>query len=126
MSNFQERVKAWATHTFGIAILANKRERGFRFCEEALELVQAIGITKEEVLKLVDYVFSRPKGTVKEEVGGVGTTLASLCITHGLDMDETFEYELDYKCWPNAEKIRAKHARKVNKDEGSPLPGSDA
>jgi len=122
MSKFQDRVRAWAVHTFGIEILSNKRERGFRFCEESLELVQAVGITKEEVLQLVDYVYGRPIGTVKEEVGGVGTTLASLCVTHDIDMEGCFNHELDYKCWPKAEAIRAKHNSKVNKD--SSLPGS--
>lgn len=122
MSSFQERVRAWSVHTFGIEILSNKRERGFRFCEESLELSQAVGITKEEVLALVDYTFSRPIGKVSEEVGGVGTTLASLCGTHDIDMEYCFNHELDYKCWPNAEKIRVKHKSKVNKD--SSLPGS--
>lgn len=121
MSKFQDRVMAWMSHTFPLSVVMDIRERGFRFCEESLELVQALGLTKDEVLKLVDYVYGRPVGNIGEEVGGVGTTLASVCNTVGIRMDECFDNELDYKCWPNAAAIKLKHDSKTNK--ASPLPG---
>ncbi len=120
-SKFQDRVMVWLVYTFPMSVVNDKRERGFRFCEESLELSQAAGLTEKEVLKLVAYVFSRPIGKVGEEIGGVGTTLSSLCSTFGLDMEDCFNEELDYKCWPNAAAIKAKHDSKTNKS--SPLPG---
>ena len=121
MNNFQERVRRWGMHTFGLVVMRDRRERGFRFCEESLELVQAIGLSKEDVIKLVDYVYGRPIGNIKEEIGGVGTTLASVCTAHDIDMEDCFDNELDLKCWPNSAKIKAKHASKKNKS--SSLPG---
>ena len=121
MNKFQDRVLAWLSHTFPREVVIDKRERGFRFCEESLELVQSLGITRDEVLELVDYVYSRQVGSVKEEVGGVGITLASVCIASGVSMESCFDDELDYKCWPKAAAIKAKHESKTNK--ASSLPG---
>lgn len=39
--------------------------------EEALELVQSNGCTASEAHQLVDYVFGRPIGDRKEEIGAV-------------------------------------------------------
>lgn len=102
--------------------LYDKPQRNQRFIEEALELVQANGITKEECLQLVDYVYGRPAGEPKQEIGGVMTTLATLCFAYEFDMTECGEVELA-RCWENIDKIRAKQALKP---KNSPLPGADA
>lgn len=119
MRNYQERVIRWMQDTFGPAIAADKAERNFRFVEEALELAQACGCDREDVLKLVDYVYGRPVGEKGQEVGGVAVTLAALCTATGLDMEEAAEAELQ-RCWKNQDRIRAKHAAKPVR---SPLPG---
>ncbi len=83
MNSFQERVREWVVACFGLAIADDKVERSHRFLEEALELVQTCGVTRDDCLQLVDYVYSRPAGNLHQEVGGVMTTLASHCCAHG-------------------------------------------
>mgnify|MGYP001575296809 FL=1 len=107
------------TECFGSEIPNDKRERAFRFLEEALELVQAAGTTKEQALKLVDYVYGRPVGELPQEVGGVGVTLAAFCSAHGIDLLDA-QYQELRRCWNNIEKIRSKQAAK--RDMMGPLP----
>lgn len=119
MMNFQGAVHEWMLRCFGIEIAADKTERSHRFLEEALELVQAAGTSKEEALKLVDYVYGRPTGELHQEVGGTMVTLAALCQAQGMAMEICGEVELS-RCWEKIEKIRAKQAAKP---KFSPLPG---
>jgi hypothetical protein len=120
MSYLQERVDSWMFDCFGAAIAKDKRERNHRFLEEALELVQACGATREEALQLVDYVYGRPVGEQRQEVGGVMVTLAALCSASELDMDEEGHREVD-RIATRIHEIRAKQA---SKPKFSPLPGS--
>jgi len=62
MNVFQQRTRLWIEHCFGLEIANDKDERNHRFLEESLELVQSLGCTKEEALKIVDYVYGRPVG----------------------------------------------------------------
>lgn len=116
--SFLIRVGEWLLACFGGKIADDKTERSHRFAEESLELVQALGCTKEEVLKLVDYVFNRPLGEPSQEVGGVLVTLAALCRANKIDMNLAGETELK-RVWKNIDKIREKQA---NKPQFSPLP----
>lgn len=116
---FQFRVAAWLTHTFDPETCSNTRERNHRFLEESLELVQALGCTKTEVMQLVDYTFGRERGEPAQEVGGVLVCLAALCTAAGIIMDDAAEDELA-RVWTKVDKIRAKHAAKP---KFSPLPG---
>jgi hypothetical protein len=105
---------------FGSTISADKVERNHRFLEEALELVQALGCSREDCLQLVAYVYGRPVGEPSQEAGGVMVTLAALCLASGLDMDEAAETELA-RVWTKIDVIRAKQAAKPR---GSALPVS--
>lgn len=116
---FQERCDRWLVACFGEKIARDKIERNHRFLEESLELVQSCGCSREEAMQLVDYVFSRPVGDTKQEVGGVMNTLAALCISRDIDMMEAGHIEID-RCWTKVDKIRAKQAAKP---DFSPLPG---
>lgn len=116
---FQQQVHSWAVECFGGEIAFDKIQRNHRFLEEALELVQALDCTRSEAHQLVDYVFSRPAGDVVQEVGGVMTTLATLCTANDRDMENCGDIELR-RCWMNIERIRAKQAAKP---KHSPLPG---
>ncbi|WP_244494166.1 MULTISPECIES: hypothetical protein [unclassified Ensifer] len=118
---YQKRVGHWMHACFGNDIPYDAAERNFRFLEEALELAQSCGATAEDAGKLVDYVFNRPVGDPRQEVGGVEVTLAALCNAHGIDLDEAREAELN-RVWSKADQIRAKHESKP-KDIRSPLPG---
>ena len=78
---------------FGPIIAGDKVERNFRFLEESLELVQSLGCTKEDAHKLVEYVFNRPVGEPSQEVGGVSTTLAALCLANEINWEKAAEAE---------------------------------
>jgi hypothetical protein len=115
---FQSRVQPWLLICFGEMIASDVIERNHRFLEEALELVQSCGCTKDEAHQLVEYVYNRPSGEKSQEVGGVMVTLAALCLAQDLDMDESAETELK-RIWTKVEQIRAKQAAKP---KYSPLP----
>lgn len=116
---YQERIHEWMLECFGPAIAADLQERGYRFLEEALELVQVSNVSRTDAHKLVDYVYDREEGEPFQEVGGVLVCLASLCTARQLDMNECGEKELA-RVWSKIDAIRAKHASKPIK---SPLPG---
>jgi hypothetical protein len=120
-TTFQRDVYNWLTTCFGPQIANDKIERNYRFLEEALELVQSLGCTKEDAYKLVDYVFERPLGEPQQEVGGVMITIAALCIVNNINMYDAGNIELN-RVWEKIDKIKAKHDSKQIKS--SPLPGT--
>lgn len=115
---YQERVEAWLEACLPDSARRDQVERTFRFLEEALELAQANGCSREDALRLIDYVYGRPHGRPEEEVGGVMVTLAGLCSAVGIDMSEAGDRELQ-RNWMRIEDIRRKQAAKPH---GSPLP----
>lgn len=113
---YELAVTRWLRECFGKAIMSDKVERNFRFFEEAAELVQALGMTKEECYQLVDYVYNRPVGDPFQEVGGVGVTLAALCQANKIDMQTAMTEELFRITQPAImEKIRIKQQNKPNR-----------
>ena len=119
--SFQDGVAQWLLECFGPAIIADKTERADRFIEEALELVQSVGYPATRVMSLLSYVYGRPAGEPLQETGGTMVTLASFCVSHGIDMDEAAKTELA-RVWTKIESIRAKQAAKPT---GSALPVDD-
>ena len=117
--SFQGRVKPWMMACFGEKISGNVQERGDRFLEEALELLQANGYDPLRIATLRDYVWSRPIGDRRQEVGGVMITLAAYCLAMDIDMHREGEDELA-RIWGKIEQIRAKQASKPN--SYTPLP----
>lgn len=115
---YQDLVANWCIACFGPTVFGDKEERVHRFVEESLELAQAAGCSKEEVLQLVDYVYSRPIGELGQEVGGVCVTLNAMVEVFGLDVEREAVKELQ-RCHQNIDKIRAKQA---TKPKFSPLP----
>ncbi|WP_196160871.1 hypothetical protein [Reinekea sp. G2M2-21] len=121
MPSFQARVKIWLSKCFTHDIATDVSERNHRFIEEALELVQSTGCTADEAHKLVDYVFSRPIGETRQEVGGVAVTFSALCSALGISQAMAAEEELKRISEPDImAKVREKHKRKPAL---SPLPG---
>lgn len=118
IQSFQQRVLNWLMECFSMEICRDTQERCHRFTEEALELVQSLGMTKSEAHQLVDYVYGRAAGDMQQEVGGVMVTLAALCSSQDMGMEAAGEIELA-RIWNNIEKIRAKQAAKPRH---SPLP----
>ncbi len=120
--SFQKRAAYWAKKCFGLHLATDLRERNQRFAEEALELVQACGMTRREALGAVKYVYGRPVGDKKQEVGGVYTTLAVLCQAHGIDMVGEGERDLlEIDNAETTERIRVK--RQTKPDFGEDVSG---
>jgi hypothetical protein len=114
IQDYQQNIKLWTTACFGEATATNVLERNYRFLEESLELVQAGGITKDQVLLMVDYVFGRPKGEVNQEVGGTLVTLAAFCNARGINLQKAAVDEME-RFAANMDKIREKHKTKTLK-----------
>jgi hypothetical protein len=110
--SFQYRVGTWVVKCFGVDVGYDKIERNQRFLEESLELVQSLGCSRSEAHQLVDYVFGRPLGEPKQEVGGVMVTLAALCNANEIDIENASEEELA-RIWTVIDKIREKQKKKV-------------
>lgn len=87
-------VHMWICETFGLEKAINRENRCRRFIEEAIELVQACDMPKNEVQTILDYVYSRPKGEITQEVGGVLVTLAGHAVAFGYDPETCGNVEL--------------------------------
>jgi hypothetical protein len=71
----------WAHETFGGIDNHDPctiEERARRFLEEALELVQSLGVSREESSHLLAYVYDREPGEPFQEFGGTALTLGCL------------------------------------------------
>lgn len=110
-ASFQPRVYTWLVKCFGKETADKHDERRQRFCEEALELVQAAGGSREMAHAMVDYVFDRPIGELEQEIGGAQTTMAALAQAFNIDMDVAREKELA-RAESKTEEIRVKWATK--------------
>lgn len=117
-TTLQFQVRNWLDACFGAEIANDRQERNHRFIEEAIELVQACGCTRAEVLQLVDYVYARPAGEIRQEVGGVMVTLVALCLANRQSLDRAAIDEVA-RIWEKIDQIRAKQAAKP---KFSPLP----
>jgi hypothetical protein len=90
----QKIILTWAVNTFGVNTAMNKLERERRFMEEAIELAQSSGMPKEDLIKLVDYVYDRPAGELMKEVGGTMVALQALAEYHDISVDEAERKEV--------------------------------
>lgn len=115
---FQRRVEQWLEACFPPSVCSDRQERTHRFMEEALELAQASGCSREDAHSLVDYVFGRPDGDPELEAGGVMVTLAALCSASGIELESAADRELK-RNWLRIDLIRQKQA---SKPRGSALP----
>lgn len=117
--SFQKLCWEWVREVFGVNTTkyleaTSVEERARRFLEEAIELVQASGLPKEDVLKLVDYTYSRPAGQEWQEVGGVMVTLAIYCEAMNINMDVAGNEELIRVNTPEMiDRIRQKQVTKL-------------
>ncbi len=76
-ASFQDEVSEWIKTCFPADVCDDMRERGDRVLEEVLELLQSHGYDRRRVAPLVQYVYERPVGEPKQEMGGVMVTLAA-------------------------------------------------
>ncbi|MGZ4968740.1 MAG: hypothetical protein ACXV8O_05040 [Methylobacter sp.] len=116
----QQQTLQWACATFGNETADNTAERTQRFAKEAIELAQAVGMDKEAMLNLVEYVYARPTGKLSQEIGQVGISLLALAehFKISADAEEKAEFEritsLPDKHWQARQNAKA--------DKGIGLP----
>lgn len=109
---YQERVTDWIRSTFGEDVITDIPERVARFMEEAIELGQALGATREDMYRLITYTYSRALGEPEQEIGGVMVTLNGLATAVGINTLEAAETELARNI-RNAPSIREKWLAKT-------------
>lgn len=122
LQRFQRRVGTWVQACFGAKVSQDIQQRGDRLLEETLELLQATGYDTARVPVLTQYVFSRPIGEPRQEMGGVMVTLAAFGNAAGLDMFGAGLEELERVEQPEVmEKCRSKQASRSSTT--SPVAG---
>lgn len=84
----QLKVAEWCLAAFGREHASSLPQRGVRLLEETIEAFQAAGGDPAMAHKLVDFVFARPAGELRQELGGVGVTLLALANAAGFNADE--------------------------------------
>lgn len=113
LDGYQIDVASWLQKVFSHEAMYDYTERNSRFLEEALELVQALGYDREKAHVLVDYVFDRPVGEKRQELGGVMVTLGILSHIHYMHMWDEGLFELKRINKPEViEKIKEKQKTK--------------
>lgn len=110
-ASYQDRAVLWGDACLGNIIVADHSERTCRFFEEASELAQACGLSRKDAHSFVDYVYDRPTGERRQELGGVVLTLSLLASAFGDNIIESGETELA-RVWTKFDTIRTKQARK--------------
>jgi len=74
----QATLAEWCAATFGVQHAASLPQRAVRLLEESLEAYQSAGADPAMAHRLIDYVFGRPVGELRQELGGVGVCLLAL------------------------------------------------
>lgn len=114
----QKLATDWAVRCFGREHVLNHAARGLRHIEEAVELGQALGCSKEDVIKVIDIVYSRPVGSLSREVGGSILTLMVLCESHMLDLEICAQMELQRVLNKDPAEFAKRNDEKVNPRHG--------
>lgn len=107
LNELAERAALWDVETFGPAVYGSIRERAMRTLEEAIELAQAGGVTRDEIARLVEHVYSKSIGDQQEEIADVMLCLLVYAHRVGMDLDGQMPKLLD-----RVEKISAHIQRK--------------
>ena len=114
----QALVEQWVRSRFTDKVFENKEEHGRRVLEEAIELFKVEARDPKEARaqahKLVDAVFDKKVGELKQEIGGVAVTLLALCALHDLRLDELAEAEINRIMTTPAEEFRKKQQAKAD------------
>ena len=95
LRRFQRAVAAWYDSLFvGTPEEHNDKTIFMRFYEEVTELMQVGGLTREDLIRQIDYTYSRPVGTAKEEVAGTSITFQHVATRLGVDIQDVSVAEL--------------------------------
>lgn len=91
----QETLFTWARAAFGEDEAASPRQRAIRLLEEAIEAYQAVDGDRLQALDLVNFVFTRPKGEIAQELGGVAVCVLLLAEATSCDADKCEQLEIE-------------------------------
>jgi hypothetical protein len=117
-ANFQKTCWDWLPLVFNESpeecqAAISQLERARRFFEEATELAQAAGMSREDAHRLVDYTYDKEPGDPFQEVGGVMVTLVVLAERLNINTYIAGWTEIDRCHQPEImEKIRRKRVTK--------------
>lgn len=115
MSVLENRVESWVRTRLGDDHM-NRRERAMRLVEEAVELAQAEGITRDQVVRQTNHVYSRSPGDPKQEAAGIAVCLFGYCAAIGEHLNELALDEIMRIEAKPLDQIRGSLARKNDAD----------
>lgn len=118
-ADMQEQIKMWVVTRLGSEAM-RCHERGLRSSEENAELVQAFGVTREEAHRIIDRVFNKPVGDIKQELGGAMLTLLACAESAGCNLGMAAQDELDRIFLLPMEKFRSRQDQNVKDGIGEP------
>ena len=107
-----QRVLAWAVDTFG-PVADNRHERAMRFIEEATELVQSCGLSRETVAAITERAYSRRAGQIRTELAQAGMTLEALAAHLAVDLSGAIGNEFNRVREIPKEEWARRHAAKT-------------
>ena len=116
----QEQVRDWVIRCWGEGAVGVV-ERVERFFEEAAELTQAEGISRDRLAEIIRHVYDKDPGQPPQEVGGIGTTLLAYCAAKGISADECERRELSRILGKSVDHFRARHDAKVRSGLAQPI-----
>lgn len=124
MREEQKRAYKWGEEVFeGMPHWKDPLERGRRFLEEAMELAQVVGVSREDAEQLAKYVWGRPVGELPQEIGGVMHTLMVLAEVMGENVKSCLDEESTRVETPEMrKKIREKQVSKHLHGIGGTVP----
>lgn len=88
-NNRQKLIAEWCIAAFGKDHAASVEQRGLRLVEEVIEAAQAAQCDPGILHKLIDYIYKKPAGDLRQELGGVGICLLAIASAAGLNAEET-------------------------------------
>lgn len=112
LKEVEQRVDIWLRDCVGDDVAENLDERNHRFCEEALELLQACGYKLKDVMSMAAHVFEKePSTDIAGECADVLFVFFPLIKARDIDLGTAFRTALD-RNWANSDKIREKNRHK--------------
>lgn len=102
----------WALGAYG-EVVNGKRYQGLRFIEECFELIQTLGITRDDINTVADYVYSRETGSSTIEIGDVKVCLNILATVLHKSVAQCREEVHKKLALRSPEELMAKDKRKM-------------
>jgi len=110
----QARAFSWALATYGERV-KSRRYQALRTLEEMIELCQTQGLSLSDIIRSAEYVYERPPGDTKVEIGDVRFSLDILAENLGLSTDGCLASTLSRIKGLDPEKCRAKDELKCSR-----------